>query len=242
MEISDQELMLLLANCAVLLGSIVQASTGMGFAMIAAPLLAIINLELVPGPMLLVNLCLTIMMLGEARSNIIRKEVAILLPAIAFGTVIAVTILSSVSAHLFSVLFAVLILLAVAISLIVKIPQLSSLSLSIGGVMAGLMGTAAGISGPPMAVLYQREEINKTRATLSLVFSFSYIASLVALTYAGKFDWDLALKGLLMLPGLLVGFLVARYVRGWLSQAVARILMLSIATLSAVLLLLKTIL
>lgn len=241
MELDEQLLAQVLANSAVFLGSVVQASTGMGFAMIAAPLLALISFDLVPGPMIFVNLFLTVLMLGEARKNIVRSEVIILLPAIALGTILAATVLSGISAQLFSLIFAVLILLAVAISVVIEVPKLTRSALSIGGIFAGIMGTTAGISGPPLAVLYQREEINKTRATLSLVFSFSYIASLIALTYAGKFNLDFALKGLLMLPGLLLGFLAAKYVRGWISQSLARILMLTIASFSALLLLLKTI-
>ncbi len=240
LEISAEALNVALANSAVLLAAIVQTSTGMGFAMIAAPLLAIISIEFVPGPMLVANLCLSTLMLREGRSDIVKSEVKVLLPAIVVGTVLAAALLSQVSADFFKLIFAVIILLAVAISLSIKTPELSLSTLSIGGMMAGLMGTTSGISGPPMAVLYQKEDIFKTRATLSLVFSFSYFASLIALAFADLFSMALAIKGFLMLPGLLIGFIVAKYVRAWLSQSLARVLMLSIASFSAFLLLYKT--
>ena len=47
----------------------------MGFGMIADPLLALISLDCVPGPMLFVNLFLSLLMLGDGRSFVVRKEV-----------------------------------------------------------------------------------------------------------------------------------------------------------------------
>lgn len=239
MELNHSILSFVFANAVVLAASIVHASSGMGFAMIAAPLLALISLEFVPGPMLFINLFLSTLMLRDGISMIDKREITILLPSILIGTVIAATLLVGIPPRVFGILFSVLILLAVAISLLVKIPKLSRLALGIGGVIGGLMGTTSGISGPPLAVLYQRENINKTRATLALVFSFSYISSLVALTHNDLFSLRLAFDGLILLPGLITGYLLARHVRGKLTQFFVRTLMLSLASVSALILLVK---
>ncbi len=145
-----------LANCAVLVGSIVQASTGIGFAMIVAPILALITLDFVPGPVIVINLFLSLLMLRDGRSKIVGHEVIILLPSITCGTVVAVAFLISIPNQIFSIVFALLILIAIAISLLAKAASLSVLTLSLGGFFARVMGTTAGISGPPLAVLYQR--------------------------------------------------------------------------------------
>lgn len=240
MELSHSVLSFLVANCAVLLASIVQTSTGMGFAMIAAPLLALISLEFVPGPMLFVNLFLSLFMLGDGRSHVVRREIIILCPAILIGTLLGVAILSRIPSSTLGVLFACLILLAVAITLVAKAQPLTGRNLTLCGIAVGTMGSTSGIPGAPLVVLYQNEPIEKTRPTMALIFTFSYITSLIALTYGGAFNTRLAMDGLALLPGLVLGFGIGKWARQYLTQAVGRLLMLSIASAGAFLLLAKT--
>lgn len=231
---------LALANCAVFLGSIVQTSTGMGFAMVAVPLLALINLAYVPGPVLFVNIFLAIFMLKDGRSQIVRYEITTLLPMIIVGSALGVLVLLKIPSDSVSVLFSILILCAVLLSLISNTKKITRYGLIFGGISAGLMGTTSGIPGPPLAVLYQNEKIQKTRATLALVFLFAYISSLSGITIAGGFDLLLAFTGLLLLPGLILGFLIGKKYRDLLPKSIARTGMLSIASIGAIILLIKS--
>lgn len=240
MEVTHSFLSFLVANCAVVLASIVQTSTGMGFAMIAAPLLALISLEFVPGPMLFVNLFLSLFMLGDGRSYVVRREIVILCPMILIGTLVGVVILSSVPSGTLGILFSCLILLAVAITLVAKAQPLTLRNLSICGIAVGAMGSTSGIPGAPLVVLYQNEPLEKTRPTMALIFTFSYITSLVALSYGEAFDKRLAIDGLMLLPGLFLGFVVGKWVRQYMTKSVGRTLMLSIASVGAILLLVKS--
>ncbi|WP_299154881.1 sulfite exporter TauE/SafE family protein [uncultured Tateyamaria sp.] len=240
MELSHSLLAYIIANSAVVVASLVQTSTGMGFAMIAAPLLALISLEFVPGPMLFVNLFLSLFMLGDGRSHVERREIATLCPTILIGTLIGAAILARVPTDSLAILFASLILLAVAVSLFAKAQPMTTRNLSICGVAVGAMGSTSGIPGAPLVIMYQNEPLEKTRPTMALVFTFSYITSLVALTYAGAFNLKLAMDGLMLLPGLLIGFGIGRWARRYMTQAMGRILMLSIASIGAVLLLIKS--
>lgn len=242
MDLHPAVLPLFTANCAVLIASIVQTSTGMGFAMIAAPLLALISIEFVPGPMLFVNLFLSLFMLSDGRSHVVRREIAILCPAILIGTLIGVAILSHVPASTLGILFACLILLAVVMTLIAKAQPLTSRNLTICGIAVGTMGSTSGIPGAPLVVLYQKEDIEKTRPTMALIFTFSYITSLIALTYSGSFNAMLALDGFALLPGLVLGFGIGKWARRYLTKAMGGVLMLSIAAIGSVLLLAKSLL
>lgn len=237
MEVSHSLDAFIVANCAVVVASIVQTSTGMGFAMIAAPLLALVSLDFVPGPMLFTNLFLSVFMLGDGRSHVVRREIAALGPTILIGTVIGAVILSSVPRDNLGVLFACLVLLAVAISLFGKAPQLTVGNLSTCGLAVGVMGSTAGIPGAPLVIMYQNEPLEKTRPTMALVFTFSYITSLIALAYVGSFNGQLAMDGLMLLPGLLIGYGLGRWCRRFMTQAVGRMLMLSIASTGAIMLL-----
>ncbi|WP_298298653.1 sulfite exporter TauE/SafE family protein [uncultured Litoreibacter sp.] len=240
MELSHTFTPYLLANCAVVIASLVQTSTGMGFAMIAAPLLALVSLEFVPGPMLFVNLFLSLFMLGDGRSHVVKREIGTLCPTILIGTIIGAAILVRVPGESLAILFASLVLVAVAISLFAKTQALTTRNLSICGVAVGVMGSTSGIPGAPLVIMYRNEPLEKTRPTMALVFTFSYITSLVALTYAGAFNFQLAMDGLMLLPGLLIGFGVGKWVRRYMTQAIGRMLMLSIASIGAILLLIKS--
>lgn len=241
MELSHALGPYLLANCAVVIASLVQTATGMGFAMIAAPLLALVSIQFVPGPMLFVNLFLSLFMLGDGRSHVVRREILTLCPTILVGTLLGVAILTRVPSASLAVMFAGLILLAVAISLFARPQPLTTRNLSICGVAVGAMGSTSGIPGAPLVILYQNEPLEKTRPTMALIFTFSYITSLVALSYAGAFNVRLAMDGLMLLPGLLIGFGIGRWARRYLTQAIGRILMLSIASIGATLLLIKSV-
>ncbi len=241
MEFTQPISSLLLANGVVILAALVQTSTGMGFGMIAAPLLALVSLEYVPGPMLFINLFLSLLMLGDGRANVVQREVAFLLPTILIGTAIGAAIVMLVPTDTLGVLFALLILVAVAVTVFAKALALTSRNLAVCGVAVGVMGTATGIPGAPLVVLYQNERIEKTRPTMALVFTFSYISSLVALSFAGAFSAQLAFLGLMLLPGLIIGYAAGKRVRGYMTKATGRFLMLSISSTGALLLLLKSI-
>lgn len=103
-----------------------------------------------------------------------------------------------------------------------------------------LWGSTSGIPGAPLVLMYQNEPLEKTRATMALIFTFSYITSLVALTYAGAFNFQLTVDGLMLLPGLRIGCGIERCARLHLTQAMGRVLMLFIASIGAVLLLIKS--
>jgi len=240
-EVSHALDLFILANCAVVVAAMVQTPTGMGFAMIAAPFLALVSIDFVPGPMLFINLFLSVFVLGDEKSHVVRREIATLAPTILAGTLIGAPILSRIPGDRLAVVFAVLILLAVAISIFARALPFTTRNLSVCGVAVGVMGSTSGIPGAPLVIMYQNEPLEKTRPTMALVFSFSYVTSLCALAWVGAFKGRLAIDGLMLLPGLLTGYGLGRWSRGFMTQEVGRILMLSIASIGAVLLIVKSV-
>jgi len=240
MDIPVSPLGLALANLVVFCAAFVQLSAGLGFALVAVPLLAAIDLGFVPGPSLFVSVFLALFMLGGDRRAIVRREVGVLLPALALGTAGGALLLAIVPKDTLGILFAVVILLAIAITVLVRPVGLSTPSLIGGGFAAGVMGTVSGIHGPPLALLYQAEEIGKTRATLALIFLVGYVISLVALTIANEFGLRGVQLGLVLLPGLLVGIATASRTRRLLPDRLVRAAILVIAGAGAIVLLAKS--
>jgi len=111
-----------------------------------------------------------------------------------------------------------------------------------GGFVSGLMGTISGIHGPPLAVLYQRAEPARARATIAFVFVIASVLSLISLNSAGHFGHDEVLAGLALLPGLAVGYVLANTGRRFISGRVAHNAMLAIAAISAIILIGRSVL
>ena len=64
------------------------------------------------------------------------------------------------------------------------------------------MGTAGGIGGPPLALVYQDRSGPEIRSTLAVAFLVGTGISLVALFFVGKLEWEHVLLALQLLPGL----------------------------------------
>jgi uncharacterized membrane protein YfcA len=98
------------------------------------------------------------------------------------------------------------------------------------------MGTATSIGGPPMAIVYQRQAGAQLRATLAGYFLFGAAFSLLMLTVAGEFAGEELAHGLVLLPGVLVGFSLSRGVARVLDRGHTRAAVLAFSALSSIVL------
>ena len=97
------------------------------------------------------------------------------------GTLGGVGLLLLVPDRYLSVLFGVLVVLAALTSAVSPDLPLRSPTRLAGGVVSGVMGTAAGIGGPPLALVYQSRSGPVVRSTLALAFFVGTAISLLAL-------------------------------------------------------------
>src|SRR6185295_4754247 len=93
------------------------------------------------------------------------------------------------------------------------------------GVESGVFGTAAGIGGPPLALLFQHHDGPVVRSTLGASFFFGTLFSLLALSIAGQVELGHLGLAAALVPAVLLGFLASRALRrvldrGWLRPAV----------------------
>src|SRR6476661_11246862 len=108
---------LVLATLAMGLGAMVQGTIGFGLALVATPLLLLIDTSLVPGPATVAGVALSILVVRRERTvshvNGLRWAVLGLVP----GTLLAAFALAELSADGLAVLAALMILVAVGASL-----------------------------------------------------------------------------------------------------------------------------
>ena len=228
------------ANVAVLLGAVLQASTGLGAGLIIVPLLALVSLTFVPGPVVLASMALSTIMAWQGRREIDREGLPMLLVFLFVGIALGALSISAIPPKRAGIAFGVLVLVAVAVS--AAMPRLKrSLPVAAGaGVSSGFMGAISGIGSPILALIYQHETPRVLRATLGFIFTLSSIAILTGLYFAGRFGWTEVWLGFWLMPGYLLGFFISPPIARALDRGNSRTAVLIISSLSAIVLIARS--
>ena len=200
---------------AVFLASLLQSVTGMGFGLVAAPVLALIDPRFVPVTIIVLGLLVSVLGAWRDRHAMARREIAVAMAGRATGAVVAGWALAVITdRQLVSYLFAGTVLLAAVLTGVRWRLSPRPFTLVVAGLASGLMGTFTSIGAPPMGLVYQREPGPKVRATLNGFFTLGAGVSLAALAAYGHVRLAHLGLALGLLPPLLAGT--------WLSPQVAR--------------------
>lgn len=230
---------LMLGALAVFAGSLVQASTGLGLGMVAAPILLLIDARLVPGPLLVLALVISSLIAIREWRSIDRKGLSLAVAGRIPGTVLAGLTISLMPLHTYCLLFGVIVLGAVLLSTtgwrVLPTPQ----NLLTAGFTSGFMGTLTSIGAPPLALAYQHGDASAMRATMAAFFVIGSAFSIVVLALFGQFETEQALASLIFIPPLIAGFWVSGHVVPRMNNRRARHAVLWLSGISAVTLIIK---
>ncbi|CAN5455403.1 sulfite exporter TauE/SafE family protein [soil metagenome] len=213
------------ALLAVGVGALAQGAVGFGFGMLAAPVLALIDERLIPGSVLVLGLTVASFVAWQERGDLDWHGIRWALVGRVLGTGAGVYVVTVLDHDQLAVMLGVFILVAIAMSVAGWHVSPTPSTLVGAGAMSGVMGTLTSVGGPPMALVYQREEAGKLRSTLAGFFLFGASLALVTLAVSGELGRRQFVDGVLLLPGLVVGLLMARWLapvldRGWTRPAV----------------------
>jgi uncharacterized protein len=242
MELPLGFLQILLVFLIVFSGTLLQSSIGFGLGPLAVPLLALIDPNFIPGPLLLSALVLTSMMTWRDQHSIHAQGVIWAIPGRLAGTIFGAAILVMIPKENLSLLFGSMVLLAIIISVSGIHPKVSPISLLTAGVFSGLMGTTSAIGGAPMGLVYQDQKGPKIRGTLSSIFVFGTIISLISLMVIGRFALLELKLALILMPGIIIGFLISRKTASILDKGLMRPAILSVSGLAGLAVIIKSIL
>ena len=229
----------LLAASVVALGTAVQASIGFGLAMIAAPVLYLIEPGLVPGPLIACALFLSIWVAWHERHAIDMQYFGAALAGRLIGSPLAAILLGSLSALAFDLVFGSLVLLAVLLSLIHPRILLSSRTVFAATLLSGLMGTLSSIGGPPLALVYQHVRGPALRANLSVLFVLGTLISLASLFTVGRFGQAELQASAWLALGIVPGIVLSPPLKRHMDSRSVRPYLLLMCVLSAVAVLLR---
>lgn len=207
---------MVIALCAVLLGAVIQGSIGFGFALVAVPTFTLLRPEAVPSALLLIAVPMTITMALREHSSIDVSGLIFSSVGRIIGTLAGLALLAVVPADSLALLVGCMIVLAVVLSLFAAPAEVAWGTGLAAGFASGVMSTAAAIGGAPMALAYQGRPGTELRSTLSASFVLGTLMSLAALAAAGRVDEGHLILALQMIPAMLAGLLLSRYLKPWL--------------------------
>lgn len=234
--------LLLLALLVMAFGTAVQAALGFGLALVAAPLLHLIDPRFVPGPVIMCVWTLSLWVLWQERHALDTGQLALVVGGRLAGALLATLVLGTVSALWFDLLFGVLVLLAVLLSLLHPRLAPTPRNVFIATLASGFMGTLSSIGGPPLALVYQNADVRRLRANLALGFLVGASLSLLLLAWIGRFGLGELVLGAFLQPGVVAGIALGGPLRRRLQQHQVRPLLLLLCTLAALVILARTLL
>jgi uncharacterized protein len=231
-----------IAASAVVLAAWVQASIGFGYALLAAPLLALVSLSFVPAPLIVSSFVLCVLTALREWDHVDRRGVAVALIGRLPGAALAGLAIGLLPRASYEFLFGAIVLLSVLVSLFGRGVRVSPSALFVAGFVSGVMGTLTSVGGPPLALVYQNASGPTLRATLNAYFAAGAVISLAVLAYAGHFDGRHLLMGLALLPAVGLGFAASSYTRGVVDRGRARPAVLALAAICSAAVMVKALL
>lgn len=231
---TNAALVLIVGGLAVFLGAIVQGGVGFGLGLVAAPVLTMLAPDLMPGMIQVVNLTLPLFTLAVEWRRVDWRGLGFALLGRLPGSAIAAVIVVYVSVYTRGIFVAVMVLIAVALTArALSVPR-NGYTITSAGFVSGITGTATGIGGPPIALVYQNAKGPQIRATLAMFFFLSAGQSLVILQLVGELPGQALLVGGVLIVPMVLGFLVSGPLRRYLDGGKVRVAVLTVAALSAV--------
>jgi uncharacterized membrane protein YfcA len=233
-------LTLVLALLIIFSGALIQSLIGFGLAVVASPLLYLVEPELVPVPVILMGFSIALLTLLRERSALEFSGLQYALLGRIPGGLLGAALLLAAPEPVLGLAIAAIVFLAVALSLARLSAPINRLTLFIAGTVSGIFGTIAAIGGPPMAILLAGKDPAKFRAALSAFFIFSSLIALSILAFAGLVTEAQLWWSATLLPAVLAGYWVAGKLLGRVDKQKTRVATLVLCSLSALLLTLKS--
>lgn len=228
------------AGVAVLFGSLVQSSAGIGLGLVAAPVVSLLDPTLMPGAVLVLTAVLPLLTIGVEWRHADVRGISWALAGRVVGTVAGVWVVAVLAPRVLGLLVGAMVLMTVAATAMQPGLRPTPRTLSVAGALSGLFGTATSVDGPPVALVYQHEKGPRVRATLSGFFLVGVLLSLVSLAASGQLHAREVLAGCTLLPFMVAGFFLARPLRRFLDADRLRIALLVLVSASGTLLLVRS--
>ena len=202
--------MLLVAACIIFLASTVKGLTGFGFALTSLPLLSIFLDPQTAVP--LITICSVFLdgyTLYEARREVQYREIIPLVASGITGMLFGAYVLVSLDSQIIRLVIGVvtvLFTLASFMGLKREITNTKLASIPVG-LLSGLLGGSMSISGPPIVLFFNNQNVEKRtfRANLIAYFFCLYLATVPAYFYGNLITLDIVRSSGYLVPVMFIG-------------------------------------
>lgn len=190
---------------AAVLGGCFQGSVGFGLGFTVVPLLVVVEPMAVPTVPLLLGLPLLAgTVLGDLSGLDLGGSGWLMLGRLP-GTAVGAGLLLVVHPDLLGLVVGAVLLLTVTASLVGGAPPLTSATRLGAGFASGVMGTAAGVGGPPVSILYRGQTGRVMRATVGVALLVGVLMSLTAVVVTRRWELGHAMLAVTLLPPSMLG-------------------------------------
>lgn len=225
----------------IFLGTLVQRLSGAGYGMFAAPVMALVAPEWLPGTVVLVGFLIGAGSLLNARDAVEWRD----LPPGFAGRILGAGIAAYVAAAVvgtdaLAIIVGFVVLFAVTLTVLGLAFPITPGSLFVAGGVGGVMGTLTGVGAPPMAILYSNVETRRAAATQNAFYSFGTLAAIAALAIAGVLTFSQLAFAASLAPLVPLALWASRPLIKRFERGSIRPWALGLATISALVLLGRT--
>lgn len=234
---SWQPLIVLALTVAV--AAFVQGSSGLGFALIVAPVAGILAPGLVPVFVLASMIPLNLYVAWRERTSLDLRGAGWIIGARLAATPAGLALLWLIPERSLGVFVGVATVLAAVVSLAAPVFTPGRAAYVGAGAVTGLTETATGVGGPPLALVYQHRSPAELRSTVAACFLVGEVASLALLFAAGKAEVSELGWAVALLPAVAVGAWLSRLVHHRLDARRMRLCVLVFALVSGLVLMLE---
>lgn len=232
---------LAIASVIVFLGALTQSLIGFGLAVVASPLLYIVDPQLVPAPVIVMGFSIALLTLLRERGHLEFNGLQYALLGRVPGGFIGASLLLFAPQAILGLAIAAIVTVAVILSLYKFSLPVNKKTLFGAGVVSGIFGNIAAIGGPPMAILLSGKDASQFRAALSAFFIFSSMIALCILAVTGLLEIKHLWLSLMLLPSVILGYLVAGKVVGRIDKHKTKMATLVLCAISALVLTVKSV-
>lgn len=219
-------------SMAVAFAGFVQGSTGVGFALIVAPILGLLAPQWLPVSVLVLMLPLNLYVVWRERVALDWHSGTWITVGRFVGTFGGLAVLVVLSVRHLNLLIGISTIAAALVTLAMPVFRPGRGVFVAAGLITGVTETATGIGGPPLALVYQHHPVAVMRSTIALCFVVGELISLAFLWEAGRVDTLQLAHAAQLLPALLVGAALSQLVHHRMNAGALRtfVMLFSIAS------------
>jgi uncharacterized protein len=227
-----------IAAASVAIGAFVQGAIGLGFSLIAVPVIAFLDPQLIPVSIIMLTIPLTFYVMWRERAAVEWPGVGWIMTGRIVGTPAGLALLTLLLPPELRALIGIVTIAAALVTLLAPRFDPGKTALLGAGLITGVTETATGIGGPPLAIVYQHKTGPVLRSTIAACFLIGQVVSFVAFVALGRVSMTHLLAAAMLFPALVIGTFASKHAHKGLQGPWLRRCVLLFAVVSGLALLL----